>query len=428
MTPRTAILWLTLDRGTRFIASLASSALIVRALTPADFGLLAQALLVLTFLDAVSSLGMPAVLGSRVAVAEDQERPQLLRNALTLRTVVATTCAAVAYLVVQSAGATGASTEMTAALLLALAVTNWTISDSYLQGVGRPTDGAIVKSIMALTFVVVRLLHVNVATPSPASFAVIYCAEQAMLSVVMLIACRRQQLESPAAKNEPLAVLKSLFRHATIMWASQLVTLVYMRVDQAIISLLGGPAELAKYVVASQLAEQAYTLPIILNAVFVSRVGEMSRTAQSTLLQDTMLTLYRRSFLGACVIVAISIAIAPVLMPHIYGESYNDSSSLFMILMLAVPFVTVGSLQNLSIFTGNNPSIHLKRTVTAAFLSVPLAALGWALFGLHGLALSVVLVQFFVCFLGNWVFDQDAFKLQLSAILLRRRILHWHSK
>jgi O-antigen/teichoic acid export membrane protein len=212
------------------------------------------------------------------------------------------------------------------------------------------------------------------------------------------------------------------------MWASQLVTLVYMRVDQAIISLLGGPAELAKYVVASQLAEQAYTLPIILNAVFVSRVGEMSRAAQSTLLQDTMLTLYRWSFLGACVIAAISIVIAPVLMPHIYGDSYNDSSSLFMILMLAVPFVTIGSLQNLSIFTGNNPLIHLKRTVTAAFLSVPLAAFGWTLFGLHGLAISVVLVQFFVCFLGNWVFDPDAFKLQLSAILLRRRTLHQHSK
>jgi lipopolysaccharide exporter len=424
MTPRRAIVWLTLDRGTRLLASLASGALIARALTPSEFGLLTQALLALALLDTISSLGIPAVFGSRVAVAAERERPRLLRSALMLRTLMAVVCAIVAYPVAQSAAPAGISTEMTTVLLLALALTNWTITDSYLQGVGLPTSGAIVKTIVAFSFVIVRWLHVESAIPSPASFAVIYCVEQMILSVAMLLVCMRRQRMASTPKLRPEAVGTPLIRHAMIMWASQLVTLVYMRVDQFVISLFGGQAELAKYAVAVQLAELAYTLPIILNAVFVSKIGEMSREIDSTLLRDMMHKLYRWGFLGACFISAISIAIAPVLIPRIYGNSYNDSYSLFMILMLAVPFVTVGSLQNLSIFTGNNPSIHIKRTVTAAFLSVPLAGFGWTLFGLHGLAISVVLLQFFVCFLGNRIFDADAFKLQLSAILLRRKTPH----
>lgn len=428
MTPRTAIVWLTLDRGTRFIASLATGALIARALTPTDFGLLTQALLILTFLDTVSSLGIPAVLGSRVAVAAEPEQPRLLRRALALRTIMAVTCAAIAYPVAQSAGAAGVSTAMVTALLIALALTNWTISESYLQGVGLPTRGAIVKTIVALIFVIVRWLHVESTLPSPASFAVIYCVEQTILTVAMLVMCRRRKRLVPAPELRPDAVGTPLIRHAMIMWTSQLVTLVYMRVDQAIVSYFGGRPELAKYVVAAQLAEQAYTLPIILNAVFVHRVGVISRGLDSTLLQEIMHKLYRWGFLGACILVTISIATAPVLLPWIYGDSYTASSPLFMILMLAVPFVTLGSLQNLSIFAGNKPSIHLKRTVTAAILSGPLAALGWSLFGLRGLAISVVLLQFFVCFLGNRVFDPDAFRLQWSAICLRRRVPNRTSK
>jgi O-antigen/teichoic acid export membrane protein len=427
MTPRTSLVWLTLDRGTRLLASLVSGALIVRALTPTDFGLLTQALLALALLDTISSLGIPAVFGSRVAVAAERERPYLLRSALTLRTIMAVGCATVAYAVAQSAAPVSVSTAMTTALLLALALNNWAISDSYLQGVGHPTRGAIVKTIVALTFVIVRWLHVESGIPSPASFAVIYCVEQTIMSVAMLLMCRRPQRLASAPKLRPDAVGTPFIRHAMIMWTSQLVTLVYMRVDQAIISFFGSQPELAKYAVAVQLAEQAYTLPIILNAVFVSRIGEMSREVDSTLFKDMMLKLYRWGFLGACVIAAIAIAVAPIFIPRIYGDSYNDSASLFMILMLAVPFVTIGSLQNLSIFTGNNPSIHIKRTVAAALLSVPLAALGWALFGLHGLAISVVLLQFFVCFLGNLVFDPDAFRLQLSAIVLRRRTTNSHS-
>jgi lipopolysaccharide exporter len=427
MTPRASLAWLTLDRGMRLLASLASGALIARALTPNDFGLLTQALLALALLETLSSLGIPAVLGSRVAVAAERERLYLLRSALTLRTMMAVGCAAVAYLIAQSAAPVGVSTVMTTALLLALALNNWAISDSYLQGVGHPTSGAIVKTIVALSFVIVRWLHVESGTPSPATFAVIYCAEQTMLSIAMFLVCRPPQRLVSAPKPRPYAAGTPLIKHAMIMWVSQLVTLVYMRVDQTIISLFGGRPELAKYAVAVQLAEQAYTLPIILNAVFVSKIGQISREVDSTRLEDIMLKLYRWGFFGSCVIAAIAIAIAPILIPRIYGYSYNASSSLFMILMLAVPFVTIGSLQNLAIFTGNNPSIHIKRTVTAAFLSVPLAAFGWTLLGLHGLALSVVILQFFVCFVGNLVFDPCAFRLQFAAIFLRRRTPHRHS-
>ena len=195
------------------------------------------------------------------------------------------------------------------------------------------------------------------------------------------------------------------------------MTLAYMRVDQTIISVLGERFELAEYAVAAQLAEQAYTLPIILNAVFVGRIGALQMASDPVKLQIAMSQLYRWGFVAACLLSAFAAGIAHLLVPAIYGEKYRASSTLFMILILAVPFVTLGSLQSLAILTGNYPSIQLKKTALAAFLSVPAGLLGWTLFRLHGLALSVLLVQVFACFLANWLFDRTAFQTQLSAVL-----------
>ncbi len=422
MSVQKKILWLMLDRGVRFAASLANGALIARALSPNDFGLLTQALLVLAFLDTVSSLGLPSVMGSRVAVAPLAERSGLLLRVLTLRSAVAMACALLAYFAFCLAPQTEMPTNLVFAILLTLVLSNWTISDGYLQGLGNPEQGALVKTIVALTFVFVRWLYIASSQPSPVSLAFIYCIEQAMLSLAMLAVCWCRRPVMSVSTEKPSTERTPLFRHALVMWASQLVTLVYMRADQIIISVIGNRTQLAEYAVAAQLAEQAYTLPIILNAVFVSQIGAIRKTMDPRVLQQTMRTLYRQGFIAAVLLTILAAGISELLLPAIFGDRYQASAPLFMILVCAIPFVTLGSLQSLFIFTGENPSVQLKKTTLAALLSIPAGLLGWAFLGVHGLALSVVVVQSFSCVLSNRLFDPSAFRSQLHAMSLWRKL------
>jgi O-antigen/teichoic acid export membrane protein len=416
MSPHVKIFWLTLDRGTRFAASLVSNAMIARSLTPSDFGILTQALLLLALLDTLSSLGLPAVIGARVAVSPQGVRPGLLLRALSLRTSVATGCALLTYGTI-SVSAIQAPAGLIATMLFALALTNWSMSDGYLQGIDHPQSSAVVKSCVALSFVLIRWLHFTQMSPSATSWSLIYCAEQATLSAVMLVTCwkvNRRARQNDTSRVEPGV---PFLRYSMIMWASQLVTLVYMRVDQAIISALGEHSELAQYAIASQLVEQAYTLPIILNAVFIGRIGVIQQSASPADVHHAMQKLYQLGFRVACGITALGIMLAPVLVPAIYGERYRSSSALLMILMLAIPFVTLGSLQTLSIFTGSNPSIQLKKTAFAAAISIPLGVIGWQIFHLPGLAVAAVVVQVLSCFLINRLFDPDQFRNQVNALI-----------
>jgi len=414
MSTTKKLFWLMSDRGTRFVVSIANSALVARALAPVDFGFFAQAILFFTIFDTVTAFGFPLILGARVSIASELERQTMLFQSLVFRLILAVAFALLAVVTDYWTHSLSGQHYLLAYLILALSLTNWTISDSYLQGIGHPERGAFMKSSVAVLYLFIRWAYIGIGAPSVIGVTILYCAEQITLSMVMFVACTREQ-----KKFAPVNLFQKhtgFLRHAFFFWSSQLVTLVYMRADQTIISLFGSKEQLAQYSLASQLMEQAYTLPVIANAVFVSRIGKLNKQ-EGNELQKMMTALYRYGFYISLVVALVVSILSPIFVPMMYGRNYSSTHILLSVLIFSLPFVTLGTLQSLFMLTVGNPAVQLKKTALAAALSVPFAIVAWRNFGTLGVAISAVIVQIISCVLSNYIFDPLSYRSQMRAML-----------
>jgi len=410
---------LAADRGVRFLVSLLNGALIARALGTYEFGLLAQVLLAVAVMDVLVSMGIPSVLGPRVAMSDIEHQGPLLLHALGLRASATLCCGFIAAAVYLSnvSGLSEANSVFVVCVMLTLIVMNWALCDGFLQGVGRPEDSALLKSLVAVGFLLIRYVHVEAGIPDALSLAFLNCAEQAAISLVLLSRCR--SLARPYGGTKDTRGRMELLRLGLIMWGSQLFTLAYMRIDQAVILVLSDKVDLAKYVVAVQLAEQTFTLPIILCAVYVEKVANLRRQSDSYGFRREIIRLYRLGFVLTAVMAATAALLSNILVPSIYGSKYAESASLFAILVFSVPFVMLGGINSLVLLTGNKAYVQLRRTFICSLVCVPMAVCGWYLAGLFGLAFAAVAVQGLGNLVLNKWLDREGYEMQLEALWLK---------
>ena len=156
----------------------------------------------------------------------------------------------------------------------------------------------------------------------------------------------------------------------------------------------------------------------MINAIFISEIGVVRRriNESDTEINAIMTKLYRYGFYGA-LIISLGLSLTSHTLIHmLYGEQYLPAVRFFKLLIFSLPWVTIGSIQLLTIYTGRDPQIHLKKTMTMAFISPGLAVLCWTLAGEIGLGISVVISQSIGCFFLNYIFDRQALVSQSNAI------------
>lgn len=422
---RSKLVVLLSDRGIRLLASMANTVLIARALPRSDVGTYAAALVFAAVADTVASLGLPGILPARVALLGAASRRRAFDLALATRLLAL-------LIVVLGIGIWGAWTRgatswqdprllMVAALLLS----HWALGDAFLQGIGVPQRGAVAKSVVVVLFLGARFAVVRIGHPGLLTFVALYAAEQACLSAASLVLCfTSARAGDPVAQPGPSLDSRALLRYSAPMWLSQVATLVYMRADQMLLTRLAGPETLAGYAIAVQLVEQAYTIPVIINSITVSRAGAARARSEADFSQ-VMVETYRRGLLLSVACAAGFAAAAPFLVVRLFGEPYRMAAPIVGILALTIPFVALGTIQLNAIFTGSRPQVQLTKTVIAAVLSAPVALAGWYAAGVHGLALATVAVQMVSTFAVNFWVDRESFRQQ---VLGMAAIVRWTSR
>lgn len=413
------------DRGIRLLASMANTVLIARALPRSDVGTYAAALVFAAVADTVASLGLPGILPARVALLASASRRRAFN--LTLATRLLALVVVVLGICAWGAWTHGAVfwRDPRLVMVATLLVSHWTLGDAFLQGIGVPQRGAVAKSAVAVLFLAARFAVVRAGDPGLLVFVALYAAEQACLSAASLVLCWTSARTADGAELPGSSLdARALLRYSTPMWLSQVATLVYMRADQMLLTRLAGPETLAGYAVAVQLVEQAYTIPVIINAITVSRAGAARARSEADFSQ-VMVETYRRGLLLSIACAAGLAVAAPILVVRLFGEPYRMAAPIVGILALTIPFVALGTIQLNAIFTGSRPQVQLTKTVIAAVLSAPVALAGWYVAGVHGLALATVAVQMASTFAVNFWVDRESFRQQ---VLGMAAIVRWTSR
>jgi len=406
------------DRLFRLLIAVLSTALIARALGPDEYGVFAQTLLALSILDIVTGMGIGGVIGARITQIAPSERLYFFCKSLGVRVLATLLFLGVGWIALEFYF--GIPEEFGVALLMTasigLLLNNWIIVEGFLNGIGFPEKAALSKSITALIAILVRYLYAQLFDASIVGFVIIFVAEQFLLTCILIYCVPLKIAKAGRKKNS--FVVKDLMTYASVMWLSQLATLIYMKVDQVVLSVYASDNVVGTYMLATGLVELTYALPIIINAIFIADVGVVraGRKTNNAELATIMIKLYRYGFYGAFFISTLLCLSSRLLIPALYGVEYLPAVDIFNWLIFSLPWVTVGSIQLLTIYTGDDPNVHLKKTITMAITSPTIAIFGWSVAGESGLGISVVMSQFIGCYFLNYFFDRHSLKYQSRAI------------
>lgn len=193
---------------------------------------------------------------------------------------------------------------------------------------------------------------------------------------------------------------------------------LYVRVGAILLSRWHGPESVGLFGVATILVEATHALPVAIMAIMTPILISKSMHGgdhESLLLR---IWLRRMTWLGIGVAVFFY-ALAPLLVPLLFGHQYDESIRIFSWLIWSAPFVYISCASEVWLITRNLQRYVFYRTLVAAAVNILLNFILIPSLGAHGVALATILTYSISGLLGNALFQatRPLFRMQLAACL-----------
>ncbi len=190
-------------------------------------------------------------------------------------------------------------------------------------------------------------------------------------------------------------ITKMLFLEGLPLGIASLSSLLYTQIDSVILNQLAGEKAVGIYNSASP-----FPLAIVqlLNVPFmVSLYPMLSKLSFS---QKNLTSAVKKSLL---IILLWSIPcfliiylLAPVIIPLIYGNRYNQAIQILQILIISVPFMSLSALLYKVLIILNKQHIYLRISILGAFLNVILNIILISRFSIIGASIGLILTHAFL--------------------------------
>ncbi|SOD70308.1 PST family polysaccharide transporter [Jatrophihabitans sp. GAS493] len=381
---RRGALWGGLSSLVLRFANIAITAVIVRIVSPHDFGVFAAALTVYAVVSNISELGVASVLTRRDTDAD--------AIAPTVATIAMFSCSAIAAgmffgapWLASALGAPDASSSIRVLSLTVVLVGVFTVPGAMLAREFRQNvifKASIISFVPSNALLILLALHGDGAL----SFAWSRVVGQLIMGIVMVIYVSkryrfgfdRSQVRMVLTFGLPLA-------------GANLVGYTLLNADYAFVGHLLGPIALAAYVLAFNVANwSSALLGSMVNSVampaFSRFAGDIRR------MSSAMSSAHRLIAVVAWPVCAITIASAHPLIEVLYGRKWLAAAPVLALLAVyGAMFIHSLVFANLLGGSGHTTALLIVQVIWIAAL-IPAMALGIHLDGLRGVAIAHVLV------------------------------------
>ena len=407
------------DRLTRGITNFFNISVISGALIASDYGEYAYFLLIYGLLDTVLSFGMPAILPMRISLMEKRNKLKLLFISHNYK-YLSTISFFIIFFFASYFYNSFLNVEIFYLAIICVFFSNWSLTEAYFFSEMKQIIVSAIKIINSLLFLGIRIFLIYyVENLSLYDFILTYIFENLILSLCLIFATfhkKKDKQKNIFFKNNPDV---HFFKNALTAWISACLIIFYMRIDQIIISIVGTREDLAIYAVAAQLSELSFTLPMVISALYVGKLGSIFKDKNYGIFELELMKTYRIAFFSSIMVLPLIFFIFPLLFNYFYPTYLIESLKLFSIMCFSLPFVALGVIHNISIILEGKPEILLKKTLFTSIIAIPVCAFGWIENKLYGLAIAIVFLQFFGNVLCVLLFNRKNFSLQIRAILLK---------
>lgn len=396
--------WLYANAFLRAPVGMAVNIWMARYLGPQQFGLLNYVVAFVALFSAFSTMGLDGFV-VRDIVRDPSSRDETLGSAFVLKFCggIITLLASVAAIILMKRddSLVWGLVAITAAGTVFQA---FDTIDFWFQSQIRSKFTVLAKSIPFLLIAVTKMILILLKAPLVA-FVWAALADVALGGIGLVIAYRKQG-HCISAWVPTIDRAKSLMKDSWPLIFSSLVGMVYLRIDQVMLSQMVGDKELGIYSAAVKLAEAWYFLPMICTSATPHII--QAKTVNNEIFYDSLQKLYNVMALMGYALAIPTTFLGGWLVRLLYGEEYRAAGPMLVVLIWSVMFVLLGVARSVFLTTMNWGKVHLFTVTLGAAINVVLNLLLIPRYGGLGAAIASLIAYWMAthgsCFLYKPLF------------------------
>lgn len=385
--------WLLIDKLSKLFPGIIIMALIGRHLGPEEFGIWNYALALTTIIGSVSILGM-----DRLAVKEiidnEQRQGTIVATVILMRLCAAIICTALSIgIVLFTRKHQLLYLYCTVFSALIIILQSFDVLDYFYQAKNNIKRVIIPKVSVFITFCIIKLVIIFF---NGTLMAFLWASViELVLTYLIIIIVFGYYNGTGFSLRIDRHMAKILLRQSWPLILSNLVVVLFMKIDLVLLGLLSNPNELGKYVGAAKISELWYALPTVMSVAILPGLIQKKKNSYNAYLL-TLEKWLRLSFWLSMAIALVVTLTAHLIIPFLYGKGYMAASWMLMIHVWAgIPvFLCIVLVQYL--FVEGEYKIYLYANVYGLIVNVAVNFILIPAYGGIGAAIATVAAYFTV--------------------------------
>ncbi|MEN0052124.1 MAG: flippase [Mucilaginibacter sp.] len=379
--------WLLIDKLSKLFPGLIILALIGRHLGPEEFGIWNYALALTTIIGSVAILGM-----DKLAVKEIINNEQ--RQGITVSTIIVMRISAAIICMTISIGIVLFTRKHQQLYLyctifsaLIIIMQSFDVLDYFYQAKNNVKRVIIPKVAVFIAFCMVKLIIIFLGG-SLMAFLWASAAELLVTYMVIIVIFGYHNAADLTLRIDWL-LAKSLLAQSWPLMLSNLVVVLFMKIDLIILDVLSNAAELGKYVGAARISELWYAIPMVISVAILPGLIQKKKISHNAYLLTLEKWLRLSFWLSAGIALLVTLT-AHLIIPFLYGEAYMTASWMLMIHVWAgIPvFLNIVLVQYL--FVEGEYKIYLYGNLCGLIVNIGINLLLIPSYGGIGAAIATV--------------------------------------
>lgn len=376
-----------LEQGLRILSSLFIGAWLARYLGPSDYGLFSYLLAIMVICGAIARVGLDGIV-EREIIQLPHKKEEILGSALVLRIIAAVIATAFMVITVLLTRVDYGHLYLILILGLSLSFQSFDVVVQYFMSQVKAKVLTLAR-IIQLSFSALLKIYLILVGCDLKWFVAAVAFDAAVLACLLMVIYRHDNPEAFLFKGNLNTGIK-LLSEAWPMIFSSLASMLYMKIDQVMIGFYLDDYSVGVYSAATKLTEAIYFLPnLVCASVFPALVSAKSRADKS--FEDNLVLLYRTLLMLAIPIAILISIFAANIVTLVFGDSYNQSSSVLQIYSIAFILVTIGVVSSKYMTIEKLQKLMFVSTILGMAVNISLNIILIPRFGIEGAAYATVI-------------------------------------
>ncbi len=396
--------WLLVDRIARMSAGLIIGLWLARYLGSENFGIYSYAIAFSGLFQALSTLGLESI-AIRDIVREPLKSGEILGTVFSLQLIGGLVSLLLVIGMITGLKPNQTSIHWIVIIIAAKIPLNaFNTFDMWFQSQCQSKYTVCVR-LIAFTIISALKVILIVSHAPLILFAWVFLLEDIFFSIGIGLAYNLALKKDTPSWKLNLGRAKKLLISSWSLLISEIVIMLYMRIDQIMIGEFLGNTDVGIYSLAIRFTEIWYFIPIVIvNSIFPAIV----------LLRETDETAYRRrlqQLYTTITWVALSIVLGTLLFSKYFinimlGEDYTESINILSITIWVIIFAAQGVARGKWLVTENLQSYAFLYIGIGGLVNVTLNYLWIPIYGLKGAAVATILSQAIVAIFAPMLFKE----------------------